>query len=141
MELDKTEELLNILKDETNVYNYIKKYQSQFPPISFENFVELVLQKKDMKKSDMIRRTGLHRTYAYQILSGKKKPSRDKVLRFAFGLMLNLDETQKLLAAAAFNPLYPKNKRDSIIIFCILNGKSIFETDALLYDNDELPIE
>ncbi|PKM51032.1 MAG: hypothetical protein CVV02_08855 [Firmicutes bacterium HGW-Firmicutes-7] len=140
MKDERTEKLINELKDSSNVYSYIGKYNGDFPNLTFTDFINLALDKKRLKKSHVVKNTGLHRTYAYQIMSGKKKPSRDKALTIAFGLELTLEETQKLLNIAEFNPLYPKNKRDSIIIFALCNSYSLDKTNRLLYDNNEEPI-
>ncbi len=90
---EQTEKLINEIRDSSNVYKYISKYNTDFPNVSFINYVNLIIQKKHLKKSDVIKKTGLHRTYAYQIFSGKKKPSRDKVIRISFGLQLDLENT------------------------------------------------
>lgn len=139
-ENEKTEQLMNELKDSSNVYSYISKYNTDFPNISFTDFMDLIIQKKGLKKSKVVKATGLHRTYAYQIMSGKKKPSRDKVLTFSFGLGLNIDDTQRFLRIAEFNLLYPKQKRDSIIIYAICNEYSLDKTNFLLDENNEEPI-
>lgn len=136
-----TTKLLGEIRDSTSVYDYITKYDSDFPLISFKHYVELVMEKKAIRKSLMVKRSGMSRTYAYQILSGLKKPSRDKVLRLCFGLELNLDETQKLLNIAGLNPLYPKNKRDSILIFSLCNGYTIYDTESLLESHGEPSLE
>lgn len=141
MNNEKTENLINELKESTSVYHYISKYDTEFPEISFRKYVDLIIQKKKLKKSKIIKSACLHRTYAYQIFSGKKKPSRDKVIMLSFGLDLALAETQRLLKAAEFSPLTPKNKRDSIILYAKCNGLNINKTLSLLYDNDEEILE
>ena len=45
----------------------------------------------------------------------------DKLIALCFGMMLDIDETDDLLKYAGYNPLYARNKRDSIIIFAISN--------------------
>jgi len=52
----------------------------------------------------------------------------------ALGAGLELTETRRLLKIASCGDLYPKNERDCVIIYCILNGKSLIETNILLYD-------
>lgn len=141
IENEKTEKLIDELRDSSSLYSYMSKYDTDFPNISFSDFIDLVIQKKKMKRSQVVKDAGLHRTYAYQIMSGKKKPSRDKVLTLAFGLHLNLEDTQKFLRIAQFNLLYPKQKRDSIVIFALCNAYTLDRTNVLLYDNEEEPIE
>jgi len=141
MQNEKTEELISQIKNSTNVSQFINKYDESFSDINFTNYVKLIIQKKGLKKSKVIKKAGLHRTYAYQILSGHKRPSRDKVLRFSFGLELDLNETQQLLKVAQYSTLYPKNKRDAIIIYCKCYGYNLITTNELLYNNEEVIIE
>lgn len=140
MDNERTENLLNEIKDSSNVYSYISKHNTDFPNITFVDFINLVIQKKNLKKSQVVKMSGINRTYAYQIMSGKKKASRDKIITLAYGLTLSIEETQKLLKLAEFNPLYPKNKRDAIIIFAICNNYNINQTNLLLFENNEEPL-
>ncbi|MBN1265003.1 MAG: hypothetical protein JXA25_05890 [Anaerolineales bacterium] len=80
----------------------------------------------------MISRSAIDRTYGHQLFNGRRNPSRDKVIQLAFGLKLDLDETQSLLQAAQKSALYPKVKRDAAIIFCLHHEKDIFETQEVL---------
>lgn len=141
MNNEKTEKLMNELKEASSLYSYINKHNIDFPNLTLPDFIELTIQKKNLKKSQVINNSGLHRTYAYQILSGQRKPSRDKMIAFAFGLCLNLEESQKMLTIAEFSPLYPKNKRDSIIIYAICNHYDLMSTNDLLYDHGEEVLE
>ena len=60
---------------------------------------------------------------------------QSKVLAFAFGLKLGLDDTDRLLKYAGYSPLYARNKRDAIIISAIDKKGSIFTVNEMLYDN------
>ena len=64
-----------------------------------------------------------------------KKPSRDKLLQLAFGLSFTEDETQLLLRLAGLCALYPRFKRDYIIMTCIRANKSIWECNDYLIEN------
>lgn len=141
MNNEKTEKLLNELKEASSLYSYINKHNIDFPNLSLPDYIDLIIQKKKLKKSEVVKNAGLHRTYAYQIMSGQKKPSRDKLLTLAFGLELTLEEAQKMLTLAEFNPLYPKNKRDSVVIYAICNKYDLMATNHLLYDHGEEVIE
>ena len=83
----------------------------------------------------------MDRTYAYQIFSGRRKPARDKLLALGFGMGLALEEMQKLLKVSEYPVLYAKNKRDSILLFCLDKGVSLIETNELLYEMGENVIE
>ena len=50
---------------------------------------------------------------------------------------LPLDETQALLKYAGFAPLYPKQKRDSLLIWGKTHQFSIYQINELLYVENE----
>ncbi len=109
--------------------------------LNFHEYLNDLIQSSPLSASEVIRRSGIQRNYAYQILNGTKKPGRDKVLALCLALNLPLEETQRALTIAGESVLYPKNKRDSIIIFCINQGKSVQEADELLYELNEKLIQ
>ncbi|MFR6495062.1 MAG: hypothetical protein ACLUOF_00475 [Ruminococcus sp.] len=51
-------------------------------------------------------------------------------------MQLNLDETQTALRIAKLALLYPKDKRDSILIYGIEHGKSVMDINELLYHHN-----
>ena len=72
-------------------------------------------------------------SYIYEIFGGKKSnPSRNKLLQIAFAMSLDLETTQKLLKIAKVGTLYPRIKRDSIIIFALNKNLDFFECENLL---------
>ena len=83
----------------------------------------------------------VNEVYAYQILSGIRRPSRDKLLSICFAMKATLAETQSLLKQSGFAPLYVRCQRDSIIIFALTHGHSIIQLNMELYDHGEPVIE
>lgn len=130
-----TEDLLNEIKQTDEIKNFIKRNDDEFLSKPLHEVIAEIIKDKNLKKSEVVARSGLNRIYAYQILSGKRVPSRDKLIAFCFGLQLDLDETNKLLKRSGLSELYAKNKRDSIIIFAINSKKSVFSVNELLFDN------
>lgn len=130
-----TNELLGVLKSKKN---YSEFFQDEIGELIFKNLDEylgVLLKEKDLKKSEVIEKSNLDKNYAYQLFNGiKKNPSRDKILMLAFGMKLTLDETRKLLKIAELSDLYVRIPRDSVIIFCIQNGKTLIETNEMLDD-------
>lgn len=135
MKSDDTQELFSALRESSSIKSYLKTHGNMCNSINLVEYLNLLIEKKSIKKSQIIKNSGLNRIYGYQILSGNKKPSRDKLICFCFGLELDIIESQKLLHKGSYNPLYPKDKRDSIIIYCICKGKSLLETNLLLDEN------
>ncbi len=60
-----------------------------------------------------------------------RKPSRDKLLQIAFGFELDVACTQSLLKVAHHPVLYARDKRDSIILFCLSGGLSLIYAEEL----------
>lgn len=91
------------------------------------------LEEKGLRRSEVIREANLNETFGYQIFSGQRGASRDKILALGFALKLDLEEMRKLLNHANLGDLYSKNRRDAIIIFCVSHGYSLAHTDEELY--------
>ncbi len=130
-----TDELLNEIKQTNEIKKYIEKNEAEFEDKPLHELLNDIIKEKKLKKSEVIKGSGLNRVYAYQILAGKKTPSRDKLISFCFGLHLDVDGTNSLLKSAGMPVLYARNKRDSIIIFAINSGKSVFIANDLLFEN------
>ncbi len=96
-------------------------------------FLNEMLERKGLRRIDVVHAANLNETFGYQIFTGARRPSRDKVLALAFALGLDLHETQRLLSLADAGSLYSKNRRDAIIIFCIAHGYTLERADEELY--------
>ncbi len=133
----KTSELLKMLKNKGSITSYICINKDEFIEASLSEYLNSLLCEYNINKTKAIEKSNLNNIYAYEIFSGKKKPSRDKLIQPAFGMELNLLCTQRLLKVAGHSELYPRIKRDSIIIFAVNNSLSLIECNELLYDMNE----
>ncbi len=100
---------------------------------SAADYLNYLLEKKGLKRAAVIKAAGLNETFGYQIFKGERQGSRNKMLQLAFAMGLSLQETNRLLQAAHTNELYPKDRRDAIIIFCLDKGYSLAEVECELY--------
>ena len=132
-----TQELLEVLKRSPSLKNFLIENEEDFADITLSEFINSFLSQKQLNKSEVIQSSNLTQVYGYKILSGERIPQRDKVLCLAFGLKLNLDETQRMLKIAAAGALYPKVRRDSIIMFAIKEHTDLFTCNEMLYDLGE----
>ena len=130
-----TDELLNEIKSSKEIESFLCKNETEFAEAQLSEYIELLISEKGLQKSKVVARSGLNRIYAYQIFSGKRFPSRDKLIAIGFGLQLSLEEMDELLKYAGFSTLYARNKRDSIIIFAMNSKKSIFALNDMLFEN------
>ena len=125
-----TIELLTILNQNKDIsfHELLRK----IPEISFTDYLEMLLEREGISKSEFIKRTNLERTYAYQIINGTRLASKDKVLQCAFALKLDLHDTNVLLTLSNNQNLYPKIKRDALIIFGINRQYNLLKMNDLL---------
>lgn len=129
-----TQELLEILKQAPQIDDYIEKEEDNMVQMELYQYLQNLLEKKQLSPSQLITLSGLDRTYTYQILSGKKNPSRDKVLAISFAMGLSFEETQSLLKATGYPILYARLKRDSILIFALQHKVTLTDVNELLFD-------
>lgn len=132
-----TDELMSEINQSNNIDKYLKDNSDYMVDCGLSDILESIIDKKGLKKSLVIKKAEISEVYGYQIFSGVKKPLRDKLLSICIAMELNLDETQEVLKYGSFALLYPKNKRDSIIIYGINNKLSVCEINNLLYDKNE----
>ena len=132
-----TGELFTELKAEKNIGDWRNRNREEFiAPLG--EYLEKLLQEKNLSKQEVIKRSGLSREYAYHIFSGtKKNPSRPKILALAFAMELNLDEVQYLLRYARQGVLYPRNRWDAVIMSAIEQKLSRLQTNELLHSLGE----
>lgn len=131
-----TDELKHELQNAKDIGDYFEKYTSEMNVESLPEHLNQCLEKKNLSKADVVRGSNLTKAYVYQIFQGKRYPSRDKIIALAFGLTLDVDETQTLLKQAGYRELYPRNPRDALLLFSIANGQSIIDANELLYENN-----
>lgn len=137
-----TGELLELLKKSTNLSDYREAAKEDIKkPIALSVYLKSVMERKGLKKSEVIRNAGLPRSYGYEILNGEKIPSRDRVLAICFSLRLTSDEVQELLKRTEYPLLYPKHERDSVILFGFSHKLSLYEVNELLYEMNQRILE
>ena len=134
--MEKTSLLLEVLQKKSN-YEEVVDSDPPFMNSTLSEYLNELIETKELKKAEVILQSGLERTYAYQIFSGKKTPARDKLLALSIGMRLTFDEVQNLLKVNGYAQLYPKNKRDNIIIFAFYKGQKMWELNDNLLTMDE----
>jgi hypothetical protein len=128
-----TGDLLENLYKTGNIDEYLKKMDMSDIP-SFSDYVRELSKSRSETPQHIIKRSGIERTYGHQIFNGTRKPSRDKVIQLAIGFGLNAEETQSMLKIAGKNELYPRIKRDALLLYCITHGMGFNETQNALKD-------
>ena len=81
---------------------------------------------------EIIRALNLDRTYGYQLLNGRRQPTRSVLLRLALVLALSEEETQRLLKLAGRPVLDPRSRFDAAVLYGLTHRLGLEETDELL---------
>ena len=126
-----TEEFLTELLGSDSVDAYVNNHDLE--PISLSDYLSQLLEEKHLARSRVVHMADINETFGYQIFTGQRGASRDKVLQIAFAMALTLREANRALRAAGASSLDPKNRRDAIIIFCLDRGCSLQKVNAELY--------
>ncbi len=116
-----TSDLQAELMSAPSIDSYIKKNESYFSDQSVARMLKEVYDTRDLTKAALARRAGISEVYLHQVFSGRRNPSRDRLICLCIGLETSLDEAQALLKGAGFATLYPKVKRDAIVIYGLLH--------------------
>lgn len=132
MELITTEELNHEIKAATDIEDFLKKNKNQMLTCSLPEHLNKLLSQKGISRADVVRGSLLDRAYVYQIFSGEKTPSREKLIAIAFGLCLSDEEAQKMLKLSGNRELYARDERDAVILFALQRKKNILEANDLL---------
>ena len=80
----------------------------------------------------LLAQRGLEGSYGYQIFNGTRRPTRNILIRLAFLLGLDLDETNRLLKIGHKEVLYPRVRYDAAVICAIERRLSLRQLDVLL---------
>lgn len=131
-----TEELMQMMRTDPAVFGSLEFAED----VSFHARLSELMERRGCSAARLVERSGLSKSFFYQLLSGERLPGRDVVVRLALVLGLDLGETQRLLAAARKGSLYPKVRRDAAIICCILRGDGLLETEEFLEASGEAPL-
>ena len=126
-----TSEIINKINsyDKTNI-DFLNDTDFQCPQIQY--YLADLLHTHKVSCKDYINALNLERSYGYQLLNGRRKPTRENLIKTAIWLELNLQETQRLLKIGNREVLYPRVKRDAIAVFAIEKRLSLQEYQELI---------
>lgn len=128
-----TSELMNELKSKkSSIEEYFEKNPDSITNNDIKNHWHGLIEKSNLSSFDIINRSEFAYAYYYEVISGKKIPSRDKVIRLMLAMHLDIDDCQKTLKICGLSELYPKFRRDSIIIYAVTHKLTVYELNELL---------
>jgi hypothetical protein len=130
-----THNLLKRVQSTKSITRYLNDYKDYPDVPDFPEHLEQLRLEKDIRKERLFIESYISPVYGHEIFKGTKHPSRDKIIQLAFGLGLTVDETQRLLKIGNQAELYPKIKRDAVIVHAIAHNMTIVQANSLLTEN------
>lgn len=138
MKVKDTNDLQNELMSASNLSRFLSENQDNFNNLDFSEMLHRLFERKDISKAALAKNAGMSEVYLYQLFSGGRNPSRDRVLCLCFGLDASLEEAQMLLTVSGKAQLYAKDRRDAIIIYGLVHSMSLDEVnDRLFYEKEK----
>ena len=128
----KLEDILSKIDNTNEMDKFMKQPKVADNYKSFTDYFKSLPAVKEKTDSDLIKLSGIEKSYYYQIMKGTRNPGRNKLLALAIGAGLSLRETNRTLELAGLQPLYPKNRRDIIISVGINQHASVIDLNILL---------
>ena len=140
---DSTSSLLEVLRSAhpEDIGEYHRRYlQGKVP--TFAGWVDEIIESKGMTRQEIFQRADIPQKYGYKLLAGEKHTTdRDKLLRLFFAMELELPQAQRGLELYGLAALYPRKKRDAILIIAFNRGISwVDQVDDLLIQHGEPPL-
>lgn len=132
-----TDDLRQELMESPDLEQYLAENDAFFSSKDAAAMLNQLFKKCGLSKAALAKRSGMSDIYLHQIFSGRRNPSRSRLLCLCIGLGASLEETQKLLKLCGLAQLYPKLRRDAIIIYGLTHRLSLFSINDSLFSSDE----
>lgn len=123
---------LEQIKNTEEFIEFLKRNEDKMQRESFGDCVLRLCDKYGMTASSLQPQIAISKSQFYSILNGTRHPSKESVIKIAFGLQATRRELNELLRAVGYHTLEPQNKEDAIIIFGLEQKKEVGKIDELL---------
>ncbi|MEY8318790.1 helix-turn-helix transcriptional regulator [Oscillospiraceae bacterium 50-58] len=132
-----TDDLNQELMAQPNLDQYLTENGACWRHADISAFLAQLYEVCGLSKAELARRAGISEVYLHQVFSGRRRPSRDRLLCLCISMEASLEETQQLLKRVGYAPLYPKLKRDAIIAHGILHRTPLAQINDKLFSENE----
>ena len=90
------------------------------------------LKERGIKRAELIRRVNLDRNYGYQILNGRRMPTKEQIVLIALYLRLSVEQAQYLLKISGREQLYVRNIQDAKAMYALEHKMDLYDYFDLL---------
>ena len=132
-----TSDLRQELMEDNSIDTYLQGNAALFVDQDVVVLLTELYEQKHLTKAALARQAGMSEVYLHQVFAGRRNPSRDRLLCLCIGLEATVEETQQLLRQAGYAQLYPRVRRDAIILHAIAHGIALPLVNDKLYEENE----
>lgn len=127
-----TKSLLRLLQENGDFDQFLQRGGKAINDPALTVFLLRNLNESGVSIAAFANASMISQSFAYQVVSGTRKPGRNTLICIAFALKFDMDQTQRLLAIAQKGALYPRIRRDAAILYALEHGYSLPQTEELL---------
>ena len=132
-----TGELETRLSRSSSLDAFLDEHEDSFVSSDFVSLLRRIFEEKGISKSVLAKKSGMSDVFLHQVFSGKRKPSRNRLLCLCIGMQVSLEDCQELLRRNKNATLYARSRADAIIEYGILHHLDLFEINDELFKADE----
>ena len=132
-----TNDLQQKLMQSPDLSSFLSDNQESFNKETVSEILSRLFASKNISKATLAKQAGMSEIYLHQIFAGRRNPSRNRLLCICYGLGASLEETQELLKLCSLAQLYPKCRRDAIILYGLVHKIDLFEINDILFEENE----
>ena len=132
-----TDDLRSELMATPDLQSFLTENEDSFRLRSVPELLNVLFLKTDLTKAELARRSGVSTVYLHQMFAGRRNPSRDRLICLAVGLSASLEDTQELLRRCGLAELYPRERRDAILIYGLTHHMDLQKINDELFANSE----
>lgn len=126
------ETLYKALQEAPSLEAFMAEHGEELHSESMSELLGALIAEKKLSKAALARRSATSEVYLHQVLSGRRRPSRDRMICLCLGLECSMEHTQELLQRCGYSILNLYDRRDAVLLYCILHHKTVFESHDLL---------
>ena len=88
-----TNNLQQVLMTAPDLDRFLSENQDNFLSGNILELLNALFQKRNISKAALAKQSGMSEVYLHQVFSGRRNPSRSRLICLCFGLSATLDET------------------------------------------------
>lgn len=123
--------------NQPNIEAYLSDNQSCFMETGILDLLEFLHGRCGLSRAEIARRSGMSEVYLHQVFSGRRNPSRDRLLTLCVGMGAPWRRPTSCSSKAAYAQLYPRLRRDAIISHGLIHRRPLTEINEALFAENE----